>query len=303
MAFCSPCNRVFKNDAALSMHLRDSKAHDSGPDPATTTEEEEDAWKCTRCETEFDSQEGLMMHALSSEKHFACMTCLEDGQWEDFLTKRALKSHMWGKHKHGSAQGGEQAKKKDTKGKGKGKVEVRETPLDGFFTSFTGFMYDPHLSPEASWKKLRRFQGWKGLSPDGRRSDEENDAWGRYQGALVREVEMWFGDEKDLTAWRTLCKAVGEVDPPDEIRECKKILRTTHVNIVDLIDWGRKGGDENEGRKVRVFKSVEELADYSVRSRKIFRKEQLKEYRGGNVVLKHLLRVFFTKGRQLVYMR
>ncbi|QYT06133.1 C2H2-type domain-containing protein [Trichoderma simmonsii] len=297
MAFCSPCNRTFKNDAALSMHLRDSKAHDLDPDPATITEEEEeDVWKCTRCETEFDSQEGLTMHALSSEKHFACMACLEDGQWEDFLTKRALKSHIWGKHKHDS---GEQSKKKDTKGK----VEVRETPLDGFFTSFVGFAYDPHVSPEASWKKLRRFQGWKGLPPDGRRGEEENDAWGRYQGALVREVEMWFGDEKDLTAWRTLCKAVGEVDPPDEIRECKKILRTTHVNIVDLIDWGRKGGDENEGKKVKVFKSVEELAHYSVRRKKIFRKEQWKEYRGGNVVLKHLLRVFFTKGRQLVYMR
>ncbi|KAL6788582.1 hypothetical protein J3E68DRAFT_122799 [Trichoderma sp. SZMC 28012] len=298
MAFCSPCNRVFKNDAALSMHLRDNKAHDSDPDPdpAATMEQEEDVWKCVRCETEFDSQGGLTTHVLSSEKHFACMTCLEDGQWEDFLTKRALKSHMWGKHKQKIDE-----LKKDTKGKGK--AEVRETPLDGFFTSFMGFVYDPHLSPEASWKKLRRFQGWKGLPPNGGRSDEENHAWGRYQGALVREVEMWFGDEKDLTAWRTLCKAVGEVDPPDEIRECKKILRTTHVNIVDLIDWGRKGGDENEGKKVRIFKSVEELANYSVKSRKIFFKEQLKEYRGGNVVLKHLLRVFFTKRRQLVYMR
>ncbi|KAL7782107.1 hypothetical protein V8C43DRAFT_214290 [Trichoderma afarasin] len=293
MAFCSPCNRVFKNDAALAMHLRDSKAHDSDPDPATTMEE--DSWKCVRCETEFDSQEGLTMHVLSSEKHFACMTCLEDGQWEDFLTKRALKSHMWGKHKHDSVQAGEQSKKKNTKGKGK--AEVRETPLDGFFTSFAGFVYDPHLSPEASWKKLRRFQGWKGLSPDGRRSDEENHAWGRYQGALVREVEMWFGDEKDLTAWRTLCKAVGEVDPPDEIRECKKILRTTHVNIVDLIDWGRKGGDENEVKKVKVFKSVQALSNYSVEHQKIFAKRLLKQYHGGNVVMKHLLRVLFTKGR------
>lgn len=220
MAFCSPCNRVFKNDAALSMHLRDSKAHTS--ESAATTEEEEDAWKCVRCETDFESWEELRMHVLLSEKHFACMECLENGQWEDFLTKRALKSHVWGKHKHDS---GSQSKKKDTKGKGKGKgkVEVRETPLDGFFTSFTGFVYDPHLSPEASWKKLRRFQGWKGLPPDGRRSEEENDAWGRYQRALVREVEMWFGDEKDLTAWWTLCRAVGEVDPPDEIRECKKV--------------------------------------------------------------------------------
>ncbi|KAK4082264.1 uncharacterized protein Triagg1_2076 [Trichoderma aggressivum f. europaeum] len=294
MAFCSTCNRVFKDDAALSMHLRDSKVHDS--ESAATTQEAV-AWKCVRCETGFDSKEELRMHVLSSEKHFACVACLEGGEWQDFLTKRALKSHIWGKHKrHGSVQGSDESKE-DNKGKGK----ARETPLDGFFTSFVGFVYDARLSPEASWKKLRRFKGWKG--PPERRSDAENDAWGGYQGALVREVEMWFGDEKDLTAWWTLCKAVGKVDPPDEIQECKKILRTTHVNIVDLINWGRKGGNENEGKKVRVFTSVEELKDYSVKSKKIFKKEQLKSYSGGNVVLKHLLRVFFTQGRRLVYMR
>ncbi|PNP56124.1 hypothetical protein THARTR1_03649 [Trichoderma harzianum] len=292
MAFCSTCNRAFKDDAALSMHLRDSKVHD--PESAVTAEDA--GWKCVRCETEYDSQDELKKHVLLSEKHFACAACLEGGKWQDYLTKRALKSHIWGKHKHGPGRGSDGSKKG-----GKGKGKERETPLDGFFASFAGFVYDARLSPEASWKKLRRFRGWKG--PPEKRSEEEEDAWRGYQGALVREVEMWFGDEKDLTAWWTLCKAVGKADPPDEIRECKKILRTTHVNIVDLINWGRKGGNEDEGKKVRVFKSVGELKEYSVRSRKIFFKEQLKSYGGGNVVLKHLLRVFFTQGRRLVYMR
>ncbi|KAL7955969.1 hypothetical protein V8C34DRAFT_326725 [Trichoderma compactum] len=288
MAFCSTCNRVFKDDAALSMHLRDSKVH--GSEPAATTEDAV-AWKCVRCNTEFDSRDELRTHVLSSEKHFACTACLEGGKWQDFLTKRALKSHIWGKHKHHGSGRGSDESNGDAKGKGK----VRETPLDGFFTSFVGFVYDARLSPEASWKKLKRFMGWKG-SPE-RRSNEENDAWGGYQGALAREVETWFGDEKDLTAWWTLCKAVGKVDPPDEIRECKKILRTTHVNIVDLIDWGRKGGNENEGEKVRVFKTVGGLKKYTVKHEKVFAKRLLKQYHGGNVVMKHLLRVLFTKGR------
>lgn len=253
MAFCSTCNRVFKDDAALSMHLRDSKAHYS--EPAATTEEEA-AWKCVRCETEFDSREELRMHVLSSEKHFACVACLEGGTWQDFLTKRALKSHIWGKHKHHGSGRGSDESKKDTKGKSekdtKGKGKVRETPLDGFFTSFVGFMYDARLSPEASWKKLRRFKGWKG--PPERRSAAENDAWGGYQGALAREVEMWFGDEKDLTAWWTLCKAVGKVDPPDEIRECKKVcdfsisLDCLLLDVVYLVEMGEANGKHLNGR-------------------------------------------------------
>ncbi|KAL7907791.1 hypothetical protein GGI35DRAFT_481439 [Trichoderma velutinum] len=298
MAFCSPCNRDFKDDAALAMHLRDSKVH-SGQAAAIS----EPCWNCVRCDTEFDSQDELRMHVLSSEQHFACMECLERGKWQDYLTKRALKSHIRGKHKGGAEQGSEESDetKKDTKGKEKEKapVEVRQTPLDGFFTSFAGFVYDSHRSPEASWKSLRSFMVWGG-SPD-RRTREENDAWEGYQGALVREVEMWFGDEKDLTAWRTLCKAVGCVDPPYEIRECKKILRTTHVNIVDLIAWGRNGGDEDEGKKVRVFKTVSELRKYTVKHKKIFAKAILKQYNGGNVVLKHLLRVLFNARPRLIF--
>ncbi|UKZ83817.1 hypothetical protein TrVFT333_011630 [Trichoderma virens FT-333] len=259
---------------------------------------DESTWKCVRCDTDFDSQEDLRLHILSSERHFACMECMEAGEWQDFLTRRALKSHIWGKHRQGAKQGVEKPNntKRNTKEENTVPTGVRDTPLDGFFTSFAGFAYDPHRSPEASWKTLRKFKAWR--NGPGLRSPEEDDAWAQYQRALVREVEMWFGDETDLTAWRTLCKAVGKVDPPYDIRKCKGILRNTHVNIVDLIAWGRNGGDENDGEKVRVFKSVEELSKYTVKYKKVFTKQELMQYNGGNVVLKHLLRVIFSKGRR-----
>ncbi|KAM0257963.1 hypothetical protein ACHAQJ_004122 [Trichoderma viride] len=249
----------------------------------------------------------LKLHVLESEKHFVCKDCVETGEWQDFLTKRALKDHVWTRHRKENAVGlkeedagentynVENRKKKNKKKSKKQKTKAketdekrRETPLDRFFTSFEGFAYDAHLSPEASFKSLKRYQGWGSKTYGG----PGKEAWERYQKALVEEVEMWFGHEDDLTAWWTLCKAVECFDPPDDIQKCKTILRNTHVNIVDLIAWRRNGGDEDEdeGSSVKVFKSVEELREYTMGSGKVFPAAELEEYNGGNVVLRHLLR-------------
>jgi hypothetical protein len=138
--------------------------------------------------------------------------------------------------------------------------------------------------------------------------------------ALAKEVELWFGHENDPKAWRTLCRAVGHADAPEDIdkcafvrfplsrhpvssrcRECTiltrwQILRNTHVNIVDLIHWARRGGEEAESNTApEVFKSVRELKDYTFRKHRVFEQEQLMEYNGGNVVLRHLMRRLFSR--------
>ncbi|KAL7929838.1 hypothetical protein V8C35DRAFT_314448 [Trichoderma chlorosporum] len=262
MAFCSPCNREFKDEAGLEMHLRDSKLHQK---PVT--------------------------EMSASPGDFVCTECVgEHGKRQGYGTKKALKNHIWRNHRRGT-----KTKKKDdaaAKDAEETLAAVRKTPLDEFFASFAGFAYNPRLSPEASWKALRRFKRWK--NGPGTRTVEENDAWAEYQSSLMREVNLWYGDVEDLTAWRTLCKAVGVIDPPHEIPTCRKILRNTHVNIVDLIHWGRES-DMGDGEKVKIFRTVEELRAYTLITRKIFAKEELEEHNEGNVVLKHLLRVIFTK--------
>ncbi|KAL7808642.1 hypothetical protein V8C26DRAFT_412762 [Trichoderma gracile] len=168
-----------------------------------------------------------------------------------------------------------------------------QTPLDTFFSSFKSFKYKPSRSPSASWKQLAASQGWPPRKP--KANAPGRDAWDRYQKALAKEVELWFGNENDPKAWKTLCRAVGRADAPEDIKQCKTILRNTHVNIVDLIHWGRKGGEEAEDNAApEVFKSLQELKDYTFRSHKIFEQEQLREYNGGNVVLRHLLRRLFS---------
>ncbi|ETR99571.1 hypothetical protein M419DRAFT_102247 [Trichoderma reesei RUT C-30] len=170
-----------------------------------------------------------------------------------------------------------------------------ETPLDTFFLSFShqGFVHNPAKSPVNSWKDLCKFQSWTNKPND---HPPKQKAWKRYQAALIKEVELYFGDVDDITAWKTVCRAVGCENPPDQISKCKAILRNTHVNIVDLIHWARRGGEEAESNTApEVFKSVRELKDYTFRKHRVFEQEQLMEYNGGNVVLRHLMRRLFSR--------
>ncbi|EGR46326.1 uncharacterized protein TRIREDRAFT_109960 [Trichoderma reesei QM6a] len=169
-----------------------------------------------------------------------------------------------------------------------------KTPLDIFFSSFKNFKYKPSRDPSASWKQLASSQGWPPKKP--KKDAPGRDAWDRYQMALAKEVELWFGHENDPKAWRTLCRAVGHADAPEDIDKCAFILRNTHVNIVDLIHWARRGGEEAESNTApEVFKSVRELKDYTFRKHRVFEQEQLMEYNGGNVVLRHLMRRLFSR--------
>lgn len=67
-----------------------------------------------------------------------------------------------------------------------------------------------------------------------------------------------------------------------------KVLRKTHVNIVDLVEWGRK--QDVDAKRVRVFASMNELREYSKATSKFFR-----DTIRGSCVLRHLLRNFFTE--------
>ncbi|KAL6879835.1 hypothetical protein HDV57DRAFT_498236 [Trichoderma longibrachiatum] len=166
-----------------------------------------------------------------------------------------------------------------------------QTPLDTFFLSFSsqGFIYNPDKSPVNSWKALCKFKSWTNQPND---HPPKKKAWKRYQDALVQEVRLYYGDIDDIAAWKTVCRAVGCEDPPDQISKCKAILKKTHVNIVDLVDWAKRGGEES-GSKVCVFGSVAELRRYTQKTGKIFPREDARDANGRNVVIKFLLRRIF----------
>jgi len=74
----------------------------------------------------------------------------------------------------------------------------------------------------------------------------------------------------------------------------QQVVRNRHVNMIDLIQWGRED-DEGKSERVQVFQTVQELSDYSRKTGKIYDKRNLERRRGGGVgvVLRHLLRNLF----------
>jgi len=212
------------------------------------------------CDRTFSSEEALQQHLRDSPVHapsFECESCDRV-----FGSEEALQQHLRDSSTHQCSL---------------------ETPLDLFFGSFPAFSYNSSLPPAASYATLRRHKGWRREDP------ESKDAWNRYQDALANELRKWYGAENDLTAWHALCRAIGIEPLPRTCEKCEEAVRRTQVNIVDLIEWGRRRSDTEE--PVRTFRNVAELRAYTKDTGKIFRNTLDQE--DGNVVLRHLLRKIF----------
>ncbi|KAL2015311.1 hypothetical protein VTK56DRAFT_5889 [Thermocarpiscus australiensis] len=73
----------------------------------------------------------------------------------------------------------------------------------------------------------------------------------------INEEEL-SAEEKTLKGYQALCREVG-IDPSESIAECKRHLKNTLVNIVDLIDARRTG------KRVKVWDSFEDFRAYTLR--------------------------------------
>ncbi|KAI5460060.1 hypothetical protein BGZ63DRAFT_359760 [Mariannaea sp. PMI_226] len=246
---CASCNRHYGSKDALEQHLRDSPAHAA-------------SFRCNKCDQSFDNEKALQQHRGKFPTHApslaACGVCNRS-----FDTDKALEQHLQDSPIHQQ-------------------VPDTETPLDAFFRSFPTFNYDPSLPPATSYANLRQHKEWE------RGDAEAKDAWNRYQDALENELRLWFGGEEDLTAWHALCRAVGIEPLPNTCNQCEEAVRKTHVNIIDLIEWGRS----ESKKKVQTFPNLTELRDYTIRTDKIYR-NPLFNKKDHNVVLRHLLRKIF----------
>ncbi|KAF2188514.1 hypothetical protein K469DRAFT_565357 [Zopfia rhizophila CBS 207.26] len=271
---CVLCDRSFDSDESLQQHKRDSLAHTFECTPCDRHYGSETAlqqhlrdspvhapsFDCNDCDRSFNLEEALQQHLRDSPAHapsFDCETCDRS-----FGSEEALGQHLRDSRIH----------QQDT-----------ETPLDVFFRSFPTFDYDPSLPPATSYANLREHEGWR------RGSAASDDAWNRYQDALESELHMWYGAENDLTAWHALCRAIGVEPLPKTCEQCEEAVRRTHVNIVDLIEWGRSDSEE----KVQTFCNMAGLRVYTKKTGKIFRNTFDQE--GGNIVLRHLLRKIFRE--------
>ncbi|KAL2259467.1 hypothetical protein VTK26DRAFT_6849 [Humicola hyalothermophila] len=88
--------------------------------------------------------------------------------------------------------------------------------------------------------------------------------------AIVREFEKYFGTGT-LEDWQRLCRDIGIGGDLSSITKCRKALRRVHINIHDLLEAVKRGQTPHR------FASVQELAAYTVRERKMYPKHYVKE--------------------------
>ena len=104
---------------------------------------------------------------------------------------------------------------------------------------------------------------------------------------MKKEFDTLYGsDEKDINNWFKLCHVL-RIDPvPNTLKECRavsaplrepfhffhfssRVVLQKHVNLVDLV----QGSREN----IQIFKSEEELSNYTHETEKFFPKERAKD--------------------------
>ncbi|OJA12927.1 hypothetical protein AZE42_09298 [Rhizopogon vesiculosus] len=150
-----------------------------------------------------------------------------------------------------------------------------QTPLDKFFAKYPEFDYNSSASASREFYRMCNKFGW------GKEDDERQCAHNDFKDALVQQFNHIYGtDADDLASWNTLCQIVRVSPIPDTLKSCRKAVKKTHVNIVDLIDT------KMTGEPVTVFASELKLSEYTKQTGKIFPRDNA--YAGG--LLRYLLR-------------
>ncbi|KAI0033361.1 hypothetical protein K488DRAFT_47848 [Vararia minispora EC-137] len=148
------------------------------------------------------------------------------------------------------------------------------TPLDAFFATYPSFAYDPSASATAEFARTCAQFRWG--------EKRRKKAHRAFSTAMVAQFAATFGtDVGSLRSWQALCEAIDIEEVPDTLTKCKKAVKRSHVNIVDLLDAAM------HGERTRGFPSERALSKYTLGTpNKIFPLDRAKA--GG--LLRYLLR-------------
>ncbi|EAU90712.1 hypothetical protein CC1G_03981 [Coprinopsis cinerea okayama7 len=142
-------------------------------------------------------------------------------------------------------------------------------PLQTFFDRFLpNFIFDPRNPSYDEYHRLEAFR--KQTNHPSLATTTRKALLEEFRIALIEQFHFRFGrDVESLDAWRALCVAMKIEPVPDTLKEARKAVFNTHVNLVDLTDeyedWGR----------LTKFSSEAELSDYTLRTKYIFPRNKI----------------------------
>ncbi|KAG6091190.1 hypothetical protein E4U31_007318 [Claviceps sp. LM219 group G6] len=153
-------------------------------------------------------------------------------------------------------------------------------PMDLFFSRYSHFDYNPHSQVWSEYNRLCGYFRWDKGSPT------EKIARKLFRQALVDEFGAIYGvDDNKLDVLQRLCEKL-EINPlPQSIADCKEVIQAHYVNIVDFVD------SERTGVPIQKFAELEQLQRYTIKTKKIFPKEEAK----ASLLLRFLLQRIFDE--------
>ncbi|KAK3896380.1 hypothetical protein C8A05DRAFT_20628 [Staphylotrichum tortipilum] len=141
-------------------------------------------------------------------------------------------------------------------------------PSQSHFAKFEHFTPDDAASFDDEFARLASSQQWVPGSQEYTRQrtiaikeELELHYFSQQRLGNINEDEELSGEEKTLQGYQALCREVG-IDPSDSVAECRRYLKNTLVNIIDLIDARRTG------KRVEVWDSFEEFRAYTLQDKK-----------------------------------
>ncbi|KXN85785.1 hypothetical protein AN958_10843 [Leucoagaricus sp. SymC.cos] len=140
--------------------------------------------------------------------------------------------------------------------------ETAMNPIDTFFSKYSEFdkNRDRTLSVATQLNQLRKQEEWWG-----ERCGLWVTALEKYRDALVLQFNVSYGtDTESLENWHRVLRPIG-VGDMGTIEECKAIVRTIYVNLVDMIDASLNPRSQAVHY---VFDSALALSDYTVSTRR-----------------------------------
>ncbi|KAH0026565.1 hypothetical protein KCU78_g4328, partial [Aureobasidium melanogenum] len=131
-----------------------------------------------------------------------------------------------------------------------------------YFERFPDFDHQPRQSIRIEFNRLAKAQEWGIEETKRERANCYNE---ELEGHFHR-----LGITDQLERLRHLCSEL-DVKPRNTVDGCRKILRHTHVNLIDLMD-ARRDND----KKVEKFKTFKELKKYSHKTGKFYPLDEAK---------------------------
>ena len=134
-------------------------------------------------------------------------------------------------------------------------------PFAEYFGKYPSFNY----IPEPDWRQKVPFNA---LAEELDWSQEfRTREYEKFKDIWRQAVDGEFA-ETDLERYQNLCGQLGVLPIPESIKECKRRLYFVHVNIVDLMQYRRDVTLGLKPEPLKVFRTVEELKEYTKREKK-----------------------------------